>query len=63
MKWTVMIPIHASTIVEVEADTKEEAIQKGYEEAAPSLCHQCSHEVQIDCLNDDEGVADAWESE
>jgi hypothetical protein len=31
---------------EVEADTMEEAIEKGGRRAHVSLCHQCSHECE-----------------
>jgi hypothetical protein len=46
-KWSVSIPWHASVCVRVEADTAEEAIEKAIEIAQPSLCHQCSDEIEL----------------
>jgi hypothetical protein len=38
----------------MEADTKEEAEEKGREEATePSLCWSCSKKVMIDSFNDE----------
>lgn len=47
-KWTVMALVDASYIVgEFEAETGEEAAEKAWDEAhSPSLCHQCSDELE-----------------
>jgi hypothetical protein len=52
-KWSVSVPLHATGLIKVEAETKEEAIQKALEEGYWTLCHQCSRRVQIDSVNDD----------
>jgi hypothetical protein len=48
----VIIPWHATVFVEVDAENKKEAEEKALDEAYPSLCHQCSNEIQIDEIND-----------
>jgi hypothetical protein len=47
-KWTVMALVDASYIIgEFEAETGEEAAEKAWNEAhSPSLCHQCSDELE-----------------
>lgn len=46
-KWFVSIPVYASANVYVNADTKEDAIKKAYEEMSTSLCHQCTNDFEI----------------
>ena len=47
-KWGVTVLIDASTFIEVEAETEAEAIEKALEEAyVPSICHHCSHELEL----------------
>lgn len=39
--------------MKVEADSEEEAREKAESEVyEPTLCYQCSDEVEIDCLGD-----------
>jgi hypothetical protein len=47
MKWTVSLYGHASTTVEVEADTAEEAAALAEGEAYVSLCHHCASDVEV----------------
>lgn len=47
----------ASHFVEVEAESKEEALELAYEEAYAQPCHQCSQE--IDLHGDWEALPDA----
>lgn len=43
MKWRVSGTVVAGTYVgEVEAETEEEAIQKGWDLVDVSVCHQCA---------------------
>jgi len=51
-KWSVVIPVSADAIYEVEADSEKEAISKAIEEhGVPMLCHRCSDHVEICDLN------------
>lgn len=50
-KYRVFVPLGATAIIEVEADSKEEALEKIY---APSVCHQCSHDVEVGELYDED---------
>lgn len=47
------IPWHCSVIIEVEADNKEDAKDKALLAAHPSLCHQCSGQIQLEDANMD----------
>lgn len=48
MKFYVTFEVYASTTIEVEADTKEEAEEIAKDAVyAPSLCHQCSRHLDI----------------
>lgn len=47
-KYYVHVPWFATVTVEVTAKNKKEALKKGFEDAYPSLCHQCSREVDLD---------------
>lgn len=54
-KWTVYGIASASTeIGEVEAETKDEAIEKGNDLPGymPSLCYQCASRVEVGDIND-----------
>lgn len=52
MKYTVLLQSAAGTWVDVEADTPQEAAQRGEEDAHVSICHQCAGQVD---------VGDEWE--
>jgi hypothetical protein len=56
-KFTVYLTTTASTSVEVEAETADEAIDKVYDADMPTLCAQCSG------WGSDRGLelSDAWE--
>ena len=47
-KWVAIFTVDASTVVEVEAVTQEQAEKKAWENIGRhQLCHQCSHELDI----------------
>jgi hypothetical protein len=46
-KYCVSVPVNADAYYEVMAENAEEAIRKIYLIGLPSLCHQCSGEVEI----------------
>jgi hypothetical protein len=46
-KWLVSIPLSADATYQIDAETKEEAIEKAYEKGVPTLCYQCADEVEI----------------
>ncbi len=53
MKYTVSFIVHATTYVEVEADSEEEAREKAkYVAEEPCLCWQCANALEIGCLGD-----------
>ena len=54
MKYDVVIEVLASIIVTVEADSKEEAAERAYEEAGgcPSMCHHCARKIDLSDLGD-----------
>lgn len=55
MKYNVGGAVHASTYIgEIEADSPEQAIEKAYEQAHVSVCHQCARDIQ------DPEVANLW---
>lgn len=54
MKYLVSMSTGASGVVEVEADSPDEAVDKACEEMYVSICHQCAREVT---------VGDEWEPE
>lgn len=48
MRYTAVFLVSASTSVEVEADSREEAETKAWEAVRnPRLCHHCSRQVDI----------------
>lgn len=51
-KYFVSIPWNCSVFCEVEAENKEQAIEKAFLEISPSLCRQCSDEIELDEFND-----------
>jgi len=56
--WTVSIPVAASVTRTVEAETKEEAIEKAIAlDSAPCLCHHCADDVDLGDLIDHEATA------
>ena len=61
-KWHVTIPLGASALVIVEAETKEEAIEKAINEGVPTVCHSCYEEVELGEFYD-EDKAEAVELE
>lgn len=45
-RWRAYGSVGASTYIGVvEADTKEEAIEKAFDQADVGVCHQCSHSI------------------
>jgi hypothetical protein len=60
-KYLVAFEVHGTHIFEVEAESAEEARQIAQDEACdPTVCHECSDEV--DGLNLGE-IVDVWERE
>lgn len=52
-KYSVSIQVYATMYMKVEADSEEEAREKAEKEAyEPTLCWQCSDEVEIDGVGD-----------
>jgi hypothetical protein len=52
-KYSVIITVDASIVVEVEAEDEEQAKELAMEQASrPGLCHQCSHELSVGELLD-----------
>jgi len=59
-KYLVAFQVYATTWVEVEADSEEEAKEKAEQEInEPTLCHQCADEVEIDGVGDVVGIQEA----
>lgn len=52
-KYNVYIPVYMTQIVEVEANTEEEAIDKALEEADDQLCYECSEHYHWEGINED----------
>jgi hypothetical protein len=53
VKYRVWFTVYASTAVEVDAENEEEARQKAEEVVyRPSLCHQCSDELEMGDVGD-----------
>ena len=48
-KHSVLFSLPASYTIVVEANNEKEARKIANEEAFPSLCHQCSDEINVDC--------------
>ncbi len=47
-KYNVFIPLYATIMVEVEANSKDEAINSAYDKTSlPMLCHECSRQLDI----------------
>ena len=47
-KYHVAMPFYATAFIKVEAENEEEAIEKAEREIGyPTLCHQCSHDVEM----------------
>ena len=62
-EYNVIIPVGATASFKVVAGSKEEAIEKALsEEFPPSVCHQCSNEVEIGEFHS-EDQAEAYEIE
>ena len=60
--YRVSIPIGASAFITVEASSKEEAVQLALDRGCPTICCQCSNEVEIGEFYSEE-EAEAWEDE
>lgn len=59
-KYNVAVQVYATMYMTVEADSEEEAREKAEQEAyEPSLCYQCSDEVEIDGLGEVVSVTEA----
>jgi hypothetical protein len=60
-KFFVSIPIYASATYKIKAETKEEALEKAYERGTPTICHQCSDEIEISDFDfDGEAVVEEY---
>jgi cytochrome c5 len=58
-KYMVSVPIAASVGIEVQATSKEQAIEKALNEIYVKVCYACSREIQIGDPIEEE--AEAWE--
>lgn len=58
--WNVCVTFDCSHVVEVQAETKEAAMEKAMLEADAYLCSQCSEDLT---LGDPVEAVDAWEVE
>jgi cytochrome c5 len=47
MKYRVTFEVYASATVTVDADSEEQAREKAGKKVWPTLCHECSHEIDI----------------
>lgn len=46
--YSVCVPLFASTVIKVKAESKEAALEKALEKArTPSVCHQCARELEV----------------
>jgi hypothetical protein len=60
-KYAVHMDVGASIVIEVDASSADEAIDRAWTEAhLPSLCHHCSRHLD---LHDFTGIVDAEELE
>jgi hypothetical protein len=50
-RYSVSIPWHCSVVVCVDAQTAEEAKAVALEKVYPSICHQCSDELELGDIN------------
>lgn len=46
-KFRIILLYDASELVEVEAETEEEAIDKAHQQAMACLCHQCANHLSL----------------
>lgn len=47
-KWSVHFEVYASTAIEVEAETEEEASDKAWDTVqSPSICYHCARKIDI----------------
>jgi len=47
-KWRVFVTVDASVVLEVEADTEEQAKEAAMDEVgSPCLCHHCSYKIEL----------------
>jgi hypothetical protein len=61
-KYSVDFVVYASVAVVVEAESEEEAREKAEAEVTePTLCHQCSDEVEICSIGDITSVSEIEE--
>lgn len=58
-KYTVSVPIYANYFVKVEADSESEAIEKAEKQFIPSLCCQCSDNIELGEF-DESGTSEAY---
>jgi len=47
-KFYVSIPINASAVFTVEAESEQQAVAKAYEQGLPNICHQCADDIEIE---------------
>jgi hypothetical protein len=46
--FSVSVPMFASTIIKIRAESAEEALEIAQQTAtAPSVCHQCSSDIEV----------------
>jgi hypothetical protein len=52
-KYRIFVPVGATAILEVEANSEAEALEQM---CSPSVCHQCCHDVELGELYDEEAA-------
>lgn len=58
-QYNVSVPVYASMLVKVEATSKKQAIEKAIDSAwPPTLCHACSHQLDVGEINIDDITED-----
>ena len=62
-KYNVYIPVDAGANIEVEAESKKEAIEKAFDEGCPNLCHYCARELEVNDFSHTASVDDSNVSE
>jgi hypothetical protein len=51
-KWVVIFQVYASTRVEVDAETADEAVTVATKKTHVSICHQCSRHLEVGDLGE-----------
>jgi hypothetical protein len=61
MKYFVTFEVYASTVIEVEANSENEARDIANEKCyCPTLCHQCSNDIEVSDIGE---IVDIQEAE